>query len=98
MKRVPTKCPSCNQEMRVCRLRCRSCETEVNGEYPLPLLLQLTPEEQDFVIQFVKSSGSLKEMSKHMTLSYPTVRNYLDNLISKLNNYDNPTNQKELSE
>ena len=37
-----------------------------------------------FVIDFIKSSGSLKDMAKSMGVSYPTVRNILDELIDKL--------------
>ena len=32
--------------------------------------------------------GSLKDMAKKMGVSYPTVRNYLDDLIEKLNNME----------
>ncbi len=62
-----------------------NCETEVDGLYQMPTLSALTPEEQAFVIDFMKSSGSLKDMAKIMGLSYPSVRNYLDEIISKLN-------------
>jgi len=47
--------------------------------------LQLTPDEQQFVFQFVMTSGSLKEMAVQMGNSYPTVRNKLDDIISKIN-------------
>ncbi len=50
----------------------------------MPLLAKLTSEEQDFIIDFIKSSGSLKEMAVKMKLSYPTVRNILDDLIMKI--------------
>jgi len=51
----------------------------------LPLLARLTDKEQAFIVDFVKSSGSLKDMAKNMGISYPTVRNLLDEMISKLN-------------
>ena len=40
------------------------------------------------MLEFVKASGSLKDMAKQMGVSYPTVRNYLDDLIEKLNNME----------
>ena len=40
------------------------------------------------MLEFVKASGSLKDMAKKMGVSYPTVRNYLDDLIEKLNNME----------
>jgi hypothetical protein len=66
------------------RLACPHCGTEVEGVYPLPVLLALSAEDQDFVCEFVKASGSLKEMAALLKVSYPTVRNRLDALIAKL--------------
>jgi hypothetical protein len=54
----------------------------------LPVISRLKPDEQDFILRFVKCSGSLKEMAKHLNLSYPTVRNLLDDIILKINNYE----------
>ncbi len=64
---------------------CKECGTEVCGDFELPLLGGLTQKEAQFALDFIKASGSLKDMAKSMGLSYPTVRNILDNLIAKLN-------------
>ena len=84
MKRFPVCCPSCDHQLEVKRLGCEHCGTEVEGSYPLPELTALSPEDQAFVCEFVKASGSLKEMASIMKISYPTVRNRLDDVISKL--------------
>ncbi len=84
MKKLPTHCPSCEKELVVKRLRCETCETEVEGLYPLPPLSSLTKDDQTFVLQFVRTSGSLKEMAKMMKVSYPTVRNRLNDVIDRL--------------
>ena len=47
-----------------------------------------TEKEQQFVLDFVKSSGSLKDMAKNIGVSYPTVRNMLDDIIDKLTKMD----------
>ena len=65
-------------------MKCNHCETEVNGHYELPLYLKLSREEQEFVLQFFLSSGSIKEMAKQAALSYPTMRNRMDDLIEKI--------------
>jgi hypothetical protein len=65
-------------------LRCENCETEVAGNYELPILALLLPEDQDFVMKFIKYSGSLKEMAKDLNLSYPTVRNLLNEIIERI--------------
>ena len=83
-KRLPLKCPSCEAPLKVGRMFCEQCATEVCGSFELPLLAHLPEKEQQFIIDFVKSSGSLKDMAKSMGVSYPTVRNILDDLIEKL--------------
>ncbi len=88
-KKLPILCPSCLSELKVQSLHCDSCDTTINGMYNLPLLLKLEQKEQDFIIEFMQSSGSLKVMAQKLKLSYPTVRNMLDDLIQKINNLKN---------
>lgn len=83
-KRLPLQCPACESSLRVGRMFCGECGTEVCGDFELPLLARLSDKEQQFIVEFVKSSGSLKDMAKSMGVSYPTVRNVLDDLIEKL--------------
>jgi Uncharacterized protein conserved in bacteria len=85
---LPCNCPSCQSALKVKSLLCEKCGTEVHGLYSLPLLARLSPEEQDIIIKFVKSSGSLKDMAKQLGLSYPTVRNLLDDIINKIKSYE----------
>jgi hypothetical protein len=82
--KVPVQCPSCENALAVTQLSCPSCSTVVSGNYNLPLLLQISEEEQNFILQFFLSSGSLKEMALQMGNSYPTVRNKLDDIIQKI--------------
>lgn len=83
-KKLPYSCPCCSALLEVTNLTCPKCETNVSGKFPLPVLSQLSPEEQKFVLDFVKSSGSLKIMAEQLKLSYPTVRNLLDDIIEKI--------------
>ncbi|WP_455672213.1 DUF2089 family protein [Phocaeicola sp.] len=83
-KRLPLQCPACDASLKVGRLFCGECGTEVCGNFDLPLLARLSEKEQQFILDFVKSSGSLKDMAKNIGVSYPTVRNILDDLIEKL--------------
>lgn len=84
VKKLPLKCPSCESALNVRKLHCTCCDTEVTGSFALPLIARLSEKEQAFILAFVKSSGSLKDMAKNMGISYPTVRNLLDDLIDKL--------------
>jgi hypothetical protein len=84
--KLPVRCPSCDNQLSVTELSCKECKTKVSGNYVLPLLLQIPEEEQQFILDFFLSSGSLKEMATQMGKSYPTVRNKLDDIIEKIKN------------
>ncbi len=83
-KTMPSRCPSCGHGLNVVRLLCSECSTAVEGEFPLPVLARLDPEEQAFVLSFLRSSGSLKEIAQRYGISYPTVRNRVDALIERI--------------
>ena len=93
-QKLPIHCPSCSNSLVVSQLTCSVCQTTVSGNYALPVLLQLTAEEQLFVFEFVLTSGSLKEMASKMGNSYPTVRNKLDDIIDKIQNLQTKINNK----
>lgn len=85
-KSLPCICPACQSVLAVKSLVCEECQTEVSGQFDLPQLATLPAADQQFILEFVKSSGSLKDMAQKMKLSYPTVRNLLDDLITRLDN------------
>jgi hypothetical protein len=84
MPRLVVRCPSCQGDLQATRLSCRSCGTSLDGQFDIPPLLQLDPDDLAFVTAFVRSSGSLKAMAQQLGVSYPTVRNRLDELIGRL--------------
>lgn len=84
MKVLPAICPACNSQLNVKSLVCEHCQTEIQGQYELPLLSRLSIDDQGFILEFVKASGSLKEMARLLGLSYPTVRNRLDEIIERI--------------
>jgi len=84
MARLVVRCPSCEGELRATRLSCTSCETQLEGQFEIPALLQLAPPELAFVTAFVRTGGSLKAMAQLLGVSYPTVRSRLDEIIGRL--------------
>ncbi len=85
---LPVYCPSCSGQLKVKSLKCENCQTEVTGSYDLPVLTLLSDNEMQFILRFVKNSGSLKEMASELKLSYPTVRNMLNDIITKIESYE----------
>lgn len=94
-KKLPHECPSCNNQLKVKSLHCSHCGTNIDGLFDLPLQAKLNQDEQQFMLNFIKFSGSLKDMAKHLNLSYPTVRNMLDDLIEKIEKFQNVSSENK---
>jgi len=84
MEKLNKNCPYCDGDMEIERLRCSSCEVAVEGKITVPRLARLSPDDREFIELFVRSSGSLKAIAHKLGISYPTVRNRLDKVISAL--------------
>ena len=84
LKKLPISCPSCEARLKVKKLYCSECNTEVDGIFDMPTLAGFNSDEQEFIINFIKASGSLKEMASILNRSYPSVRNILDDVIEKI--------------
>lgn len=95
MKNLPLQCPSCDNRLKVKSMECHECGTVVSGNYEMPVLANLSREEQEFVVAFMKESGRLNVMAKQFNLSYPTVRNRLDDVIEKIKTLEKELNQEE---
>jgi hypothetical protein len=54
--------------------------------------MRLKEEDLRFVSDFVLCSGSLKALAQKMGLSYPSVRNRLDDIISELERLEESEN------
>ena len=89
---LPVNCPSCQAQLKVKSLKCEQCQTEVSGSYDLPVLVTLSENDQHFITRFVINSGSLKEMATELKLSYPTVRNMLNDVIEKIKSHEKQGN------
>ncbi len=66
----------------------------MQGEFPLPALLRLSRDDLAFVLDFVRASGSLKEVAKQRGQSYPTIRNRLNGIIGQLSEQPDHAEQK----
>jgi len=70
--------------MAVSRVACPNCRVTLEGEFEVPPLAQLKPEDQAFVIAFVRHHGSIKKMEELFDISYPTVKNRLNAIAAAL--------------
>jgi hypothetical protein len=84
MRQVIGKCPVCGEELTVTRLHCRSCDTALEGHFNLGKFYRLSPEQLHFVETFIKCEGKITRVEDELGLSYPTVRNRLNDVIQAL--------------
>jgi len=54
------------------------------GEFTLPELARLSLEDQVFVIAFLRSHGTIKDMELTFGVSYPTIKARLNRIASQL--------------
>jgi hypothetical protein len=86
------RCPVCRETLEVTRLHCRHCDTSIEGHFDLGRFYQLTPEQLAFVETFVRCEGKINKVEEELGLSYPTVRNRLNEVIRALG-YEVPEEQ-----
>lgn len=84
MNKVISRCPICNNELTVVRLKCDSCDTVIENNFRLSKFDYLSDEELYFTETFIRCRGNIKEVEKELGISYPTVRSKLDAVIKKL--------------
>jgi hypothetical protein len=60
----------------------------IGGEFQLPPFAGLSMEDQLFIAAFIKTHGSIKQMESIFNISYPTVKNRLNNIAHQLDIVD----------
>ena len=65
------------QKIVVERVRIPEKNMAIEGSFELPQLARLQLEDQVFIVAFVRSHGSIKEMERVFGISYPTVKSRL---------------------
>lgn len=66
------------------RVRLAGKSIAVEGTFELPQLARLSAEDQVFVIAFLRSHGSIKEMEQVFGVSYPTIKARLNRIAGSL--------------
>ncbi|MGD1025038.1 MAG: DUF2089 family protein [Candidatus Sulfotelmatobacter sp.] len=83
------------QRIVVERVRLADKDIAIEGSFELPQLAQLGLEDQIFIIAFVRSHGSIKEMERTFGVSYPTIKSRLTRIAGSLEFVEtNPTASK----
>ncbi|HEY4914074.1 MAG TPA: DUF2089 domain-containing protein [Candidatus Dormibacteraeota bacterium] len=83
-RRPPSSCPVCNHRLATTRLTCPECSTELSGAFTSCEFCVLTDEDRDLLRVFLASRGNMKELERHLAVSYPTARARFDALLAKI--------------
>lgn len=82
--RPPADCPVCGSRLHTTRLGCSSCGTEIAGVFEPCSFCALDDAETELLKVFLASRGNLREVEKHLGVSYPTARARFGQLLARL--------------
>ncbi|HEX9713761.1 MAG TPA: DUF2089 domain-containing protein [Actinomycetota bacterium] len=82
--RPPRDCPVCGSTLAVTRLGCGDCGTEISGAFENCEFCALGSEDREMLRIFLASRGNMKDLERHLGVSYPTARARFDALLERL--------------
>jgi hypothetical protein len=85
-------------EIAVERVRIERTGIAIEGNFELPPLARLKLEDQIFVMAFVRSHGSIKEMERYFGVSYPTIKSRLNKISESFTLLDVTTDIEDAKE
>jgi hypothetical protein len=88
--RAPSDCPVCGDHLHVTRLGCASCGSELAGVFTSCAFCSLDDADAAMLRVFLRSRGNLREVEKHLGVSYPTARLRVNQLLDRLGLADEP--------
>jgi hypothetical protein len=99
MNNMPNVCPFCGGDLTVTHLYCQNCDTNIEGRFVAGASTKYRQDQQAFIEKFVallntdqlafvetfvRCEGRLNRMEDELGMSYPTLRNRLDEVIRAL--------------
>jgi hypothetical protein len=81
---APRDCPVCGDRLALTRLSCEECGTELSGVFGACDFCALGDEDREILRVFLSSRGNMKEVERHLGVSYPTARARYDALLGRL--------------
>lgn len=82
--RPPRSCPVCEHELVVTGLGCPDCGTGISGAFATSPYDALSPSELEMLRVFLVSRGNMRDLERHLGVSYPTTRQRFADLLVRL--------------
>ncbi len=89
------KCPGCGGALVITECKCTECGLEMRGEFRPPQFATLSEDQMTFVRHFLRARGNLSEVEKVLGVSYPTIRNKLDEINQTLDEAESAASRPE---
>ncbi len=83
-KRFLGICPVCGGTLSITEFTCEGCGTKITGQFQACEFCNLSTDQLGFVKTFLRCRGNIKEIERELGISYPTVKNRLNQVIEAL--------------
>ena len=80
MQNMFNQCPACGGDIIITECRCEDCQLQMRGEFQLGKMASLSQDELTFIQVFLSARGNLSEVERILGISYPTIRNKIDEI------------------
>ena len=79
--RPPRQCPVCTHELVITGLGCPECGTGISGAFGSSPYDALNADELEMLRVFLVSRGNMRDLERHLGVSYPTTRERFADLL-----------------
>ena len=81
MHQVFGKCPVCGEDLIVTKMECRTCGTDIGGQFSIGRMAQFDADQIQFVETFIKNRGNAYKVGEELQMPYSAVRARLTEII-----------------
>jgi hypothetical protein len=82
--RPPRDCPVCSSPLEITQLGCRTCGTGLSGHFAPCEFCGLDEADLQMLRVFLASRGNMRDLERHLGVSYPTARARFDDLLRRI--------------
>ena len=82
--RAPRDCPVCSSRLETTQLGCPHCGTGLVGHFAPCDFCGLDDADLTMLKVFLASRGNMRDLERHLGVSYPTARARFDDLLRRL--------------
>jgi hypothetical protein len=82
--RPPRDCPVCSSRLETTQLGCPHCGTGLVGHFAPCDFCGLDDADLEMLKVFLASRGNMRDLERHLGVSYPTARARFDDLLRRL--------------